>query len=370
MSLTNRLLNLARQVRRFDNSFWGKADTSVLKPGLVFREGTQPFKHHRVDGLEPEAKEALEKCNLYSQEETLWDITGDIILEPSRAWAITSRKNIFWQAIPFSEMDQPPRPWFFRYQLLPKKITKVPALISCRYWIHNYFHFYNDFLGGLTVLEKLNVDPAIPIVVPEFIFQGKLFQSIYRRSRHLKTRPLLIQKKDDYFQTQRALFPKVSPNQKVLFEKVLEDLSIPVPPSQATEKIFLVRSFSKQRHLTNAQEIQTIATKHGLTCIETGRMSPEAQEELFRRARVVVGVHGAGLLNIIFRRGKPLDLLEIFPKNFYPPHYYWLAQEYGYGYDAFTAEPEVQGAFTINPLLFENKLKAFLNKIPTSRAST
>jgi capsular polysaccharide biosynthesis protein len=286
-------------------------------------------------------------------------------IDPSRAWAILPGGKLFWKSIPFSEVDLPPRPWFTKYSFLKKKVTRVPALISSRYWIHNYFHFYNDFLGSLELLERKNIPLEIPIIVPKFIFDGPLFKSIQTRSRHLKKRPLLIQSPSEYFETEYALFPKVMPNRRLLFDWVLDDLGVTIPTVSANKKIYIIRSAAATRGIKNAKEIETIAASEGFTCVETGKLTANEQEKLFAEATHVVAVHGAGLLNIIFRRAQPMSVLEIFPEGFIPPHYYWLSKEYGYRYEALVAGAEIKGNFHLDPTTFRKALK---NLIGTASA--
>src|SRR5262249_7777469 len=73
----------------------------------------------------------------------------------------------------------------------------------------------------------------------------------------------------------------------------------------------------------------------------TDDLSLQEQIELFQGARYVVGLHGAGLTNIIYRRAAPLALLELHSYSFVLDCYYRLSHEYGYFYDRLpcVAEP-------------------------------
>jgi capsular polysaccharide biosynthesis protein len=81
-------------------------------------------------------------------------------------------------------------------------------------------------------------------------------------------------------------------------------------------------------------EVRQILERYNFEVYDAERLSLAEQMQLFSESRYIVGLHGAGLTNIIFRRDEELSLLEIFPPNNIPPHYYWLASIYGHKYDA------------------------------------
>jgi len=74
---------------------------------------------------------------------------------------------------------------------------------------------------------------------------------------------------------------------------------------------------------------------------------------LFSDASDVIAIHGAGISNIIFRKGHALRLLEIFHINDYLPfHYIMLASIFGFNYQALRGtqgEKSGTGGFYLNP---------------------
>jgi hypothetical protein len=84
-----------------------------------------------------------------------------------------------------------------------------------------------------------------------------------------------------------------------------------------------------------------------------------------------VGIHGAGLANIVFRANAPMSLLEMFPPisvpsfEAPPPHYFWLATQLGFEYDLLFGEnrhdtESYQTSFSVDAGLFREKLEAML----------
>ncbi len=351
------LLSVARKIRSWDNALWQYQDPNLIKPGMVHLKKDFPFLKHNTEQLDPRARAALGNSNQAEQQESLFISEEPLQIEPSRGWAITSSGKLLWESIPFSRVDRPPRPWFFRHRLVPQKIQPLDAVVSSRYWMHNYFHFFNDFLGSLSLLERLGVPDNIPILVPRSVHDGSLFQTALKRSRRLARRPIVVHEPDEIILSKKSWFPKVIPNRRVLFDEVLNDLGITSPENNPGRKIFIARKPGKVRNLRNAETIQGIARAGGFEIVEPGSLVQTEQERIFSEARQVIGVHGAGLTNIVFRRNLPLSVLEIFPENLIPPHYFWLAREYGFDYETLVAGPERGGAFELNPAAFKAKVE-------------
>ena len=81
-------------------------------------------------------------------------------------------------------------------------------------------------------------------------------------------------------------------------------------------------------------------------------LSLPEQIHLLANSRYVIGIHGAGLTNMLFRGGRPLSLLEIYPPgDYYPFHYVLMASQMGYTYDGMIGTPGEQiysGSFRVD----------------------
>jgi hypothetical protein len=86
--------------------------------------------------------------------------------------------------------------------------------------------------------------------------------------------------------------------------------------------------------LENEPEIRQALASVGFEAVDTDGLSLDEQISMFAETSSVVAVHGAGLANLIFRIGGPLRLLELFPADYTSPQFAWLADEFGFQYDA------------------------------------
>jgi capsular polysaccharide biosynthesis protein len=79
------------------------------------------------------------------------------------------------------------------------------------------------------------------------------------------------------------------------------------------------------------------------------RMSPQEQIETLYDAEAVVGVHGAGLANMLFSP-EGLKVAEIFPTYYVIPHYYYLSMSLGheYAYQCEGGDSRSVGSFKVD----------------------
>ncbi|GAI25399.1 unnamed protein product, partial [marine sediment metagenome] len=163
----------------------------------------------------------------------------------------------------------------------------------------------------------------------------KFFKDVLDRST-LKNRNFLIQD-DRFIEAKKVIYCKPFTLNRILYVKLLDLLDIPKPDYKSKKRIFLTRSKASGRYLENFEEIQEICDDYDFKIIDTENISLDRQIQIFNKTRSIIGLHGAGLVNIIFRGGANLSLLEIFPPNIISYHYYYLSKILGYNYDAIIA---------------------------------
>ena len=71
-------------------------------------------------------------------------------------------------------------------------------------------------------------------------------------------------------------------------------------PEPKGRKLFVTRSEGATRRLLNSDEIERIAEQSGFEIVACERLSFGEQVRLFSEARIIAGVHGAGLVNMVF----------------------------------------------------------------------
>jgi capsular polysaccharide biosynthesis protein len=243
-----------------------------------------------------------------------------------------------------------------------KKYIDLDCAVSIRYNWFNYWHFYNDVIGQLCLLEKLHFDKSIPIIVPKKALNLKYVQD-FLDSDYAKEWNWIFQDWDTYIRLKRAYFCKCIPNVKEQFIFANEILTTPKEKRWLHKRIYIKRDKKRGRYISNSDEIETLLKLYDFEIIDAESMSLESQIQLFSDASLIIGPHGAGLTNIFFRYPANCTLLEIFPLNHAPAHYYWLAKELGYHYEAISGSALVNGGFVLD----KKKLELLLNEAEVIR---
>ena len=315
-----------------------------------FRHVPTPFSRavHSVDLLgeddEPEP---------FHGQPGAWDryalrISGALTIEPHYGWIVAGRSRLVERPLPYSTWSNE-EPNLLSKPALTSSIAwpvrRADTVISMRIpWEDNYYHFFNDVLGRLRLVESLDIDPDVPIVLSEWLAGRSYVRESIARGV-FGGRPLLIQPSRTHLRCRVVYSVDKRSGDRRDYDFFLDRL-VPEGPGTGDRRVLLVRAARRGRTLTNDAEVRALARSRGFEVVDTEGWSLADQIELFRNTRVLIGVHGAGLTNIIFRRGAPLTLLELIPPGPFPlsfnaikeneSDYESLCRYFGFGYSRLT----------------------------------
>ena len=250
---------------------------------------------------------------------------------------------------------------FFR----KKNVLKFQRTISLRdTGEENYFHFYNDVLAKLFFLTQQNIDvKAAPVIISKKLWDKKYFQFYLQHLPLLSGINWAVQGPDQYIHSNSTIFCKPLTHRTDLWKQIFSPIAI-TGHSNVRKKIFLTRGKTRLRFIENSNEIEEVCKRHGLEVLDADHLPIEEQIELFSQTSIIVGIHGAGLTNMIYSsNGK---VLEIFPPpdlGYLPYHYILLASMKGFQYRGMIGERGkvvYSGGFYLDPLRFETELTEFL----------
>ena len=250
------------------------------------------------------------------------------------------------------------------------KIVKYPKVISLRYlWEWNYYHFFFDVLGKLSLIDSLNIDPSIPIVLGRYAMELPFVKEIIN-SGEFKNRNWIIQD-NSYVLADEIIYCCQKVGHKFIADYLLQRLDLPGDQHAFNEKIFLTRGTSATRRILNNDEVMTVLRDYGFKVVDTSKLPVSEQMKIFNKTRYLVGIHGAGLTNIIFRQDAPLSVLELRCEGYISPDFKAICRVQGYDWDDLAGEPEFKSSqnsnFYISPELLAEKLKKMLNVSSLSR---
>jgi capsular polysaccharide biosynthesis protein len=281
-------------------------------------------------------------------------------------WLIPKAFNVLEHSFPM--VNDPwdatkPRPSSLQY-FTRRKVRTLERAASVRYLWSNYYHFFFDTLPQFRVLDAMGVPRDVPVLVPEYVPHVRFVREFLELSDFLAGRELIVQPRTEYVKVLRHTYvAKETCYSSAVFD-VVSSLKPHLHAEKTDARVFVWRDPRGSRALTNDSEIAGIAKGHGFQVVDGARTSLREQISLFASARLVVGVHGAGLTNIIFRNRRPLTLLEIFPRDNTPEFYNHVCIQFGYEYDRVLGGPlDSRRHFYLDPTVFEAALVA-----TTSRA--
>lgn len=306
----------------------------------------------------------------YCFTEYIYEVKEEIVIEPKFHWLIQKRnREIIKKSMHFC--DDPwnpqklPKPSYINYQLFSEKIH-LPKALTVRFLWGNYYHFFYDTLTQILLFDKHVNDPNIPILVPGYIKDVPYIKEFMEISNLLTHKNLVfVQQRANYYISEAAYFVKAKSIDHELTTKILNSIDqrlFELDPENSNRKIFLTRDKNKIRSIKNIDQILDIVTNHGFEIIDTEKMKLKDQIKLFANTSEVIGVHGAGLTNLIFRNGAPLKLFEIFNKEVTPEFYQRICTQFDYKYYSMiggASDHNDKQRFELDPEEFEKQLLIF-----------
>lgn len=350
--------HLRRVWRAFDRGrAWRRTDDAAAH--LIYDETIRPYAGLPLGFADEAIDDSFRAWRTNEQRAYLYRYRGRAIIEPEHGFLLTDRRTLLSASMPYHfYVSLPSFTRHLRRTFAPRRAAvSEDVVISLRDFEDcNYYHFYNDVLGKLALLEHLHIDTNAPLVISRKLYDQPFFRAALRRSRRMRSLRWLVQD-DFYIEAREVIFCQAMPHDRRNFDLALDLLGAPAAIIDDQDcRIFLTRRPPRARHLANADAVERTCADFGFQIVDADRLTLDEQVAVFARARHLVGIHGAGLTNIIFRRGAPLSLLEIFPPTQIPPHYCHLARNYGFRYDALTGTDAI--CATSDPASFSFEVDA------------
>ena len=249
---------------------------------------------------------------------------------------------------------------------IKKKDTRKVRIIESASWIidvrsDQFFHWLSDALQRVELIySKLD---EYPILIPDYYLEKDYIKEILKLLKinfltYKKSELLLIKKL--YLTSHGA----ESGNYNEVLLKSLKNKFELIPKSDIKEdKIWISRQSDNKRKISNFQEIEKIITNNGFKIVELESMPFIEQFNLISKSKVLAGIHGAGLANMLFV-DKNTKILEVRDKNDSKNNcFFSLASGLQMDYFYFKASAEgnpYNSNYFVNPKEFETFLKISL----------
>lgn len=222
----------------------------------------------------------------------------------------------------------------------------------------NVWHFFADAFNPMLLLDRTAVVPAdTPILIHRRIWERPLAQFLLTQPPFAGRR-WIVQDEGQWI-TAGVMYKAICT--LALFRNTQEFIGGFVA-KRPSRRIFLDRRPVYGRRVANHAEAEQILGKHGFETVYCEDLSFEGQVALFSEVSHVVGIHGAGLTNLLFSDIQSVRCLEILPEEYLNPHYYWLLQVLGARkYDAIVGSRfDADLNFTIDISRFEQQVERLM----------
>lgn len=285
----------------------------------------------------------------------------NVWLDPDFGWVIPSPLKIFKYSFPYSEdpWDQMKRrPRTLKYLNKKSNTRVIEKGASFRFGWQNYYHFFMDGLTQLNALDAFDPKGEIPIILPDHYnknrFARDFFSKIFPNNREI-----IVQSSEEYLFVKELYLLKED-----ILSYSLDQVIDQIRPSSKLvddKKIFITRNSHSRRTIRNKNEIMPILKDFGFEVVDCNEMGLVEQANLFSSASHVAGIHGAGLVNTIFKKGGNLKVLEIAPGlDFQPEHYKNICKKFGFEHRMiFGKNLDFQTNFILDSQELSNFLKDF-----------
>lgn len=273
------------------------------------------------------------------------------MMDPDTGYVVLPGRKVVTPSLPYAyQAGLPSITRTLTARSAPSRCMRLDRVISLRD-VHeaNYFHFFNDVLTKIPLLRSQGLLNA-PLLVGKKLWQQPFFQELLPG---LQAKGLdLVDQGDRTVLAEEIIYCKSMPHDMEHLLGVLDLLDAPVIPGASERRIFLSRApgAKGKRWLENAMEVEDLMRANGFEVIDAGELPAREQMATLAGTRWLVGIHGAAMTNSIFRKDAPMSVLELFPRESAPPHYYWLATVFGHRYRAVQGSTSsADGGFSIAP---------------------
>jgi capsular polysaccharide biosynthesis protein len=196
----------------------------------------------------------------------------------------------------------------------------------------NYFHFFNNLLEKIKLIDEHNLAPSAPLVVSKRLASQRYFIEAAEQGV-FGDRQAIAQEDETPLYARTIYTVKAFDCHEPSFEWLCDRLS--VKPNTKTERRVYIhrgRLAPNARHFRNQAAIDDLLKAHNIEIFDPQEHSLREQIETFAAAKLVISPHGAGLTNLMFRRHAPCTVIELFNPGLGTPHYFMMSRQRGFDY--------------------------------------
>ncbi|MFD0484879.1 glycosyltransferase family 61 protein [Kineococcus sp. GCM10028916] len=275
--------------------------------------------------LDPQDRSALRQRDVSSVPEQFTLELPEATLQGREGWVFHRGRLVegIWQEDGFPARSLMPR---WRQDSAVRLPGTTVSLLQP--WLPNYYHWTVQVVPRIVRILDLLAERGeeadrwlIPSGAPGYIRQWLDLLGIPEERR------LGVETRGQVFDVERLLVASVPGRNRWVSPSTVEQVRAAVahvPPGAGGRRLLLQREGERRRVLLNAPEVVDALTRRGFEVVDPGGMTVAEEASLFSGADLVVGVHGAGLTNLVFCR-PGATVVELTPRGLLYPTFVKLA---------------------------------------------
>lgn len=247
---------------------------------------------------------------------------------------------------------------------IPITTEKLPFncyLQGTHRWTNNYYHFITESLPSILFLNKHVYN--YPIIIQPTSFSEPLMRFFGASNEicgyeNIKENPVLFQQ--EFIECGNPSPEKINILREWIESKVSFEPSV---------GIFIYRKESL-RSIVNHDEVASALARltPGMEWLIFNSETVETTVDMFRRAKVVVAPHGAGLTNMVFCK-QGTKIIEFMPATNPNVCYWHLADVIGHNYNMVVVDEVSDGKINVNMAEIEPLLAELLSEVTETNQS-
>ena len=209
------------------------------------------------------------------------------------------------------------------------------AFIDDRFTQFNLAHLYLDKMTRIPLFDAYNIDKYFLFGNNDYIEQlfKKIDKEYYKIDQHYDDVTYVIK---NLYLTSGSFTDMKHPAQEMSERSIdyLKKISgaFSDAPDESFKKIFIDRSLTGSRNIENMPEVDAVLKKYDITKVILENYSLEDQVQIMKSADLIIGVHGAGLTNMMFAKPDS-SVIEILPPLYGTAAFWKLAEGMGMKYN-------------------------------------
>lgn len=184
-------------------------------------------------------------------------------------------------------------------------------------YAYNYYHWVTDCVVSLRSYEKLGGAVRLIVTGDRATWQTRYLEILgYKadsfesyKSNHIQVDALYL---SSWHKPEGHWLPPSPSAIAWLRERILSNIT-PSGRYQNVDKVYISRFDSNKMRVSNDREISKVFEQLGFLVVSLSELTVDDQVDLFSRASIFAGIHGAGFTNLIFSH-QP-KVVEFFPHN-------------------------------------------------------